>query len=247
MDSLNIKWLYPDVLSLHGDRGNIMALEKYAGKLGIKPTIDRIDSFDDPLDLGQTDIVVLNPGEIKDIPHIVDALNRHRAKLMNFIENGGYVLVFGTTGGAFCNQVKRLDGTVYKCLGFFDVDCVERESVYGDDILFETEKDKAEIIGCQIHLLDFLPKEKFIPFGKIKYGYGNNGSDQTEGARYNNLIFTNTLGPMLVKNPWFTVDIIKDIISRKGGHTAELNSESDFGFTLSSLELIKKFIDGKQK
>ena len=40
---LNIAWMYPDTLYLHGERGNIMALVRYAMELGLKPHVRRID------------------------------------------------------------------------------------------------------------------------------------------------------------------------------------------------------------
>ena len=44
--NINIAWLYPDTLNLHGDRGNIMAFERVAAMLGADVTITRIDSYD---------------------------------------------------------------------------------------------------------------------------------------------------------------------------------------------------------
>ena len=38
-----------------------------------------------------------------------------------------------------------------------------------------------------------------------------------EGARYKNLIYTNCLGPVFMKNPWWTEDIIRRIVMQKLG------------------------------
>ena len=40
---IDIAWMYPDTLYLHGDRGNVMALVRYAQNLGLVPKVHRID------------------------------------------------------------------------------------------------------------------------------------------------------------------------------------------------------------
>ena len=72
----------------------------------------------------------------------------------------------------------------------------ERKTVIGDDIYFSINGNQ-EIIGSQIHMMDFEVNEAQA-LGEILYGYGNNGT-KFEGARVNNLIFTNALGPVFVK------------------------------------------------
>ena len=57
--------------------------------------------------------------------------------------------------------------------------------------------------------------ETDMPLGTTIYGMGNNNSGN-EGARWNNLIYTNCLGPLFVKNPWFAEAILKDILQQKG-------------------------------
>ena len=55
------------------------------------------------------------------------------------------------------------------------------------------------------------------PLGKIKYGFGNIGKSD-EGVIKNNVIFTNCLGPFIVKNPWFAEMCIRDICNNKKTH-----------------------------
>ena len=64
-EELNITWLYPDVLNLHGDRGNVMALKKVGEMLNLEVNIKRVDSYSQKIDFDNTDIILINPGEVK--------------------------------------------------------------------------------------------------------------------------------------------------------------------------------------
>ena len=63
------------------------------------------------------------------------------------------------------------------------------------------------------------------------------------GAKYKNLIFTNTLGPVFVKNPWWGEEILKEIASKKNINIKE--TEEEYEIEKSSLESTKRFIEGK--
>ena len=82
---LNITWLYPDILSLHGDRGNVLALKTISEKLDIKVNINRVDNLEDDIDFENTDILMINPGEVKLVEPIVESLKRQRESLDNYI------------------------------------------------------------------------------------------------------------------------------------------------------------------
>ena len=58
---LNILWLYPDVLDLHGGRGDLMGLLHTAELLGLKPELKRVDAFDQEPDFDWADIIWLGP------------------------------------------------------------------------------------------------------------------------------------------------------------------------------------------
>jgi CobQ-like glutamine amidotransferase family enzyme len=82
-----------------------------------------------------------------------------------------------------------------------------------------------------------------MPLGTINYGYGNNGSE-FEGARKNNMVFTNCLGPLFVKNPWWTEEILKDAYLRKQN---KIFSRNEYDIENKSFETTKRFINEKPK
>lgn len=240
--NLNISWLFPDVLNLHGDRGNVVALENVGKSLGLNVNITRIDSYDQKIDFDNTDIILINPGEVKVISKIVEVLNKQKEKLTKYIEDNKVILTIGTSGAIMGKTVEFLDKTKIDGLGYLDMEVGVRDTVYGNDILYTINDDEnIEIIGNQIQLIDIKVNPEQV-LGKVSYGMGNN-NDKTEGAKYKNLIFTNALGPVLVKNPWYAENLIRQAMKNKNIDLEE--NKLDYSIELKSLECIKKFINEK--
>jgi CobQ-like glutamine amidotransferase family enzyme len=151
------------------------------------------------------------PGEIKTLNYLAAALGRQREALEAYIEADGYLVAIGTTGLLFGGETRREDGSVFAGLGLLDMRAEERKFVWGDDLHFRLRGSKQEILGSQIQMADIFTRQ---PLGDTLYGRGN-CADGTEGARRRNLIFTNCLGPVFVKNPWWAEDILKDICLHK--------------------------------
>ena len=66
---------------------------------------------------------------------------------------------------------------------------------------------------------------------------------ENEGARNLNVIFTNCLGPVFVKNPWWTEAILKDAVLNK----ISLFSKEEYTIENKSFETTKDFIKRKPK
>lgn len=208
---LNLVWLYPDLLNLHGERGSVQAFIRAGENLGVQVNVCRIDDYNDAVPFDEADLIMLLPGELKELAFIKPALEKQRDVLEDYIEKGKHIIAIGTTGMLFSKTVQRENGEVFEGLGLLDVTGKERKYIRGDDIHFRLNNSKQEIFGSQIHAVDCVAA---TPLGTTIYGHGNNG-DGSEGAYYKNLIFTNCLGPVFVKNPWWTESIIKDIILKK--------------------------------
>lgn len=239
---LNISWLYPDILNLHGDRGNVMAIENVGKKLGLDVNIKRVDSYSEKIDFENTDIILLNPGEVKVLPKIIETLKKQKDEMDKYIENNKIFIVIGTTGAILAKQIEFQDESKVEGLGYFDMEAKQRENVYGNDIHFKLKQDEnIEIVGSQIQLIDFYINPD-IALGNVEYGRGNN-DDKTEGAIYKNLIFTNALGPVFVKNPWFAEKLIRQAMENKKLDMPEERLE--YELEKKSLEAIKNFINRK--
>lgn len=241
---LNILWMYPDILNLHGDRGNVMAFEKTGKMLDLEVNISKVERFSDEIDFENNDIMFFNVGELKVMPGIIETLNKHKEAITKFIEDNKTIILIGAAGCIMAKKTIRKNEE-FEGLGFLDMELVERDAIYGDDILFRLKENDAQIVGCQIKMFNTHLKSD-IRLGTLEYGSGNNGYNEgSEGAKYKNVIFTNALGPVFVKNPWYTELIIKNAMSNKNMPVEKVLTDKDFEIELNSLEAIKKFIDQK--
>ncbi len=245
--SLTIFWMYPDILNLHGDRGNMMALFHIAQMLGVEMEIKRINSPDEIVHFSQADLLFFGSGEIRCQPLIIEALSKQIAGLEAYLSEKKPILTVGNSGCLFAKKTARFGNEEdFLGLGLLDMVCLEREKVYGDDIWFELDGSifftgqKLEIIGNQIQIIDTKLGSNARPLGKIIYGRGNCG-ETDEGACQNNIIFTNTLGPFLVKNPLFAQLLIEIMLQNKQLTLSHTLENQDIVCEINSAELIKKF------
>lgn len=145
----------------------------------------------------------------------------------------------------WCKEVQRADGSSFEGLGILDAVAKENDAVYGDDVYFSCKygSKEVEVLGNQIQMADFICDGQ-PAFGQLIYGYGNTGKDRQEGFLLENAIFTNTLGPMLVTNPWLTEEIIT-VAAEKAG-LALNDEELDVSLEQESFAAKKRYIEGKE-
>lgn len=167
---INLSWMYPDILSLHGERGSVQAFKKVAENLGVKLNIKKVENFEDIVELENTDIMLFLPGELKVIEQIKNALEKQDLK--KYIEEEKYLICVGTTGSLLAKEIEREDGTKIEGLGILDMNIVEKKMVIGDDLHFYIKQSKQEIIGSQIQMID-IKRKNVEPLGYTIYGYGN--------------------------------------------------------------------------
>lgn len=208
---MHILYLYPNLFNLHGDRANILSFLRIGKLMGVNVTYDVIDDFTQDIDFNKYDLIMISPGELITIEEVLKHLRIKKDAILKYLNNNKYIICIGTSASLFSNKTERRDNTFFEGLGIGNFDCVERDKIFGDDLIFTY--DKYTVVGSQIQIVDILPKEDNC-LGNIIYGYGNCDNGK-EGIRYKNLIITNTLGPLFIKNPWLVESIIKDITGKK--------------------------------
>ena len=240
-NEINLAWMYPDILNLHGERGNAQCFKYVADLLNVNLNIDRIDNIEETINFEKYDILLFNTGELKVVPTMLEFLTPQLENLKKYLSEGNYLITTGTTSAFLGNKITLLDDKTFNGLKLINVDFKERNMVIGDDIYF-TLDDETEIVGSQIQMVDInINDEK--PLGTLKYGYGNIG-DTKEGVKKDNIIFTNCLGPVFVKNPWFAEKIIRNICSKKNISISN-DIKPNYEIELNSLEACKEFINKK--
>lgn len=220
MYELNICHLYPDLLNLYGDRGNIIAIARRSQWRGIQVNISDI-SIGDEFDAEKYDIIFLGGGQDFEQEVIQDdVLNQKGNEIRNAIQNdkiflaicGGYQLLgnyYRTWDGKEIEFLKALDlwtvGSKDRMIGNFCFEC---------DFL-KTDSFDGKVVGFENHSGRTYLGPSVKPLGKIVKGFGNNGEDGFEGAIYKNVYCSYSHGSLLPKNPHLTDHLIALALKQK--------------------------------
>lgn len=221
---LTIAHLYPELLNLYGDRGNIASLQKRAQWRGIDVEIREYKLSDD-IDFDNTDILFLGGGSDREQMLVAKRLKEMKDAFLSYVENDGVTIAI-CGGYQLLGKYYKTKDTTIEGLGVLDIYTENGESRLIDDVVIKPDFLNSHIVGFENHA-----GRTFIgghtPLGKVAYGNGNNGEDNTEGVIYKNLIGTYLHGPLLPKNPELCDYIIKKALQRKYGEEISLQELDD--------------------
>lgn len=229
---LIIGHLYPDLLNLYGDRGNIECLQQRCSwrnvKITIIPITIEINLTDELAD--KTDLIFMGGGEDVNQKMLYnDFVNNKGPWLKEYIEDNGV--------GLFICGGYQLLGKYYRPYQGEDIRGLDIFDLYTQHF----GRDKKRCVGnvaCGITGIEYLDGKTLVgfanhggrtflgknikPLGLITTGDGNNGDDKTEGAVYKNTIGTYLHGPILPKNPHIADYLIKKALEKKYDKEIEL-------------------------
>ncbi len=217
MYELRICHLYPDILNLYGDRGNIICMERRMQWRGIRTEVTGI-SVGDRLDIDDFDLFFIGGGQdFEQEVLLQDLASGKAAQIRAAVEDekvflaicGGYQMLgnyYKTWDGQQCDFIGALD--------LYTVGC--RDRMIGN-MMYQcgAEDGGLTVVGFENHSGKTYLGAGVRPMGKVLAGYGNNGEDGTEGARYKNVFATYSHGPLLPKNPRLADHILETALRRR--------------------------------
>jgi len=222
---LHICHLYYDILNLYGDNGNIRTMQKRLEWRGIGSKVTRL-SFGEVDESESYDIIFIGGGQDFEQEILVKDLFEYKADwLKGEIEKGTVIL--GICGGyqMLGKYYEAADGNKVDFLGGIDVYTTASDKRMIGNFIYEYTKQDGEsfrIAGFENHNGQTWLGDQVEPMGKIVKGYGNNGEDGTEGARYKNVFATYSHGPLLPKNARLADELLGIAYERKYGETLPL-------------------------
>ncbi|WP_417350965.1 MurT ligase domain-containing protein [Gordonibacter pamelaeae] len=202
---LVIAHLFPDLLNLYGDGGNVKVLERRARERGISVEVRRVN-HGEHVDLAGVDLVFLGGGPDREQRLASEDLMRMRDDLHAYVEDDGVLLAI-CGGFQILGHEWLLGEEVVKGLGLVDM-TTERapggsgNRLIGNIALRSPLADQA-VVGYENHAGRTHLGTGVEAFGDVasSTGHGNNDSDKRDGVRYKNVVGTYLHGPLLPKNP----------------------------------------------
>ncbi len=227
MYKLSLAHLYPKLLNIYGDLGNITALKKRCEWRGIELEIISVDAGEN-INPQLFDMYFIGGGQdlqqimvAKELQSQKNALHEAAEQNAVFLAIcGGYQLL-----GKYYqpHNGERLEG-----IGLLDAYTIGNSARFIGNVTAKSEfLTPQTIVGFENHGgLTYL-EEGTLPFSKIEIGNGNNGKDKTEGARKRNVFGTYLHGSLLPKNPHFADYLIKLALEKKYNEKIELARIND--------------------
>ncbi|MGI5920680.1 MAG: type 1 glutamine amidotransferase [Syntrophomonadaceae bacterium] len=218
MAEFRIAHMYPDLMNLYGDRGNLVCLQQRLAWYGHKCKIQNI-SLGDKLEFDKIDMIFMGGGSDREQGLVYRDLLGKADNLLMKINSGLPVLCICGAYQLLGKSYRSWEGSDMAGLGFFDFFTAGRKSRLIGNILINTNiSGKAEtVVGFENHGgRTYFNDSRLQPFGTVVKGYGNNGEDKTEGLVFKNLLGTYLHGPLLPKNPAIADWYIRNMAARKG-------------------------------
>ena len=215
MSGIKIGHLYPDMLNLYGDRGNILALRRRLEARGFEPEVTEI-TMGRSFAWDEFDILFIGGGQDFEQDVLLDDLGKGKDEEIKKAVHGGVPLL-AICGGyqMLGNYYQTFDGKKLEYTGVLDFYTEGKPERMIGNYAFRT-KEGYEIIGFENHSGRTFLGASLEPLGTVIKGFGNNGEDKTEGVRFKNTFGTYSHGPVLPKNPELADLLIKAALERKG-------------------------------
>ncbi len=235
---LNICHLYPDLLNVYGDVGNVLILKHRAEERGIKVNIIN-SSINDTIDKDEIDIIFFGGGQDYEQSIVSQDLNTiKKDSLISYIEEGKVIL-------AICGGYQLLGkyytaptGEKINGLGILNIYTEGGDTRFIGNTEIYNETFNQTYVGFENHSGRTYINDH-TPLGKCVHGYGNNGEDGNEGCIYKNTFCSYFHGSFLSKNPEFADKLLTLALRNKYGNEIALDILDD-NFEINAKKSIQK-------
>ena len=222
---LVIAHLYPELLNLYGDGGNVIVLAERARRRGIDVEVVRID-HGQKADLERADIVFLGGGPDREQHLASHDLLEQADSLRAYVEDDGVLLAI-CGGYQILGKTWLLGDEAVPGLGIVDV--VTKRAEGGshnrlvDNIVLKSPLAGTPVVGYENHAGRTFLGPGCKSFGWVvgHHGHGNNDEDGADGVLYRNVVGTYLHGPLLAKNPEVADWLIQRALVRRAAKLGE--------------------------
>ncbi len=239
-----VGWLYPDLMNIYGDRGNILTLLKRAEWHGLEPRLTQIERGP-TTDLDGVDLFFFGGGQDREQSLIYDDLKEHKQHaLENASQTGAQILAVCGGYQLLGHYYVTADGEKLNGIGLLDVTTQAGKRRAIGDVVVESNADlkltPRTLVGFENHSGRTFLGAKAKPLGKVLTGSGNNGDDRTEGVVQENIIGTYLHGSLLPKNPHLADYLIRKALIRRGVDAGDLRPLDDEAELAAHAQILRR-------
>jgi lipid II isoglutaminyl synthase (glutamine-hydrolysing) len=210
---LRVCALYPDLMNIYADRGNMLMLRQRCAWRGIG--FQQTDcGIGEPLDPAAHDLIYLGGGQDRDQLLVAEDLLDAKGEAIAAAAAAG-VSILGVCGGyqLLGRSYELRDRERIEGLGLLDATTVREQGprLIGNvaiEVDLDGTPDHRVLAGFENHGGRTRLGPDQAPLGKVLKGHGNDGRSGFEGARSRSVIGTYLHGPLLPKNHWFADSLI---------------------------------------
>lgn len=212
---LNILNMYPDILNIYGDIGNLICIKKRCKWRDINVNELHFSLDENNLNFENIDLILIGGGSDNAQTIVSNNLLKQRNNLENYLNNDGVLLAICGSYQMFGNTYTDFNGNNIPCLEIFDIETITKANRLIGNILIENHigLNPKSLVGFENH--GGRTYHKYDTLGKVKVGYGNNDEAINEGMIYNNFIGSYLHGAFLPKNPHIADYLILKALKNK--------------------------------
>jgi CobQ-like glutamine amidotransferase family enzyme len=235
---LRVCALYPDLMNIYADRGNLIVLERRCAWRGIDFQLSS-SGLGEPLDGERHDLFYIGGGQDRDQRLCAEDLIETKREALHAAAARDAV-VLGVCGGyQLLGSSYTLADEAIPGVGLLDIETVREDGprLIGNvaiEVALEGASDRV-LAGFENHGGRTYLGAGQAPLGRVLAGRGNDGRSGLEGARTQNTIGTYLHGPLLPKNVWFADWLIARALAIDPAELAPLPDELERQTHLSAL------------
>ena len=217
-ETLRVCALYPDLMNIYADRGNLLLLERRCGWRGIGFELTGA-GIGESIDPDAHDLFYMGGGQDRDQGLCAqDLVDTKREDLHAAADRGA--VIFGVCGGyQLLGHSYQLGDETIPGVGLVDLHTIRDDGArLVGNVAIEVQLPGLErprvLAGFENHGGRTHLGEAEAPLGRVLQGHGNTGTSGYEGVRRDNVVGTYLHGPLLPKNAWFADWLVQTALGR---------------------------------
>ncbi len=218
--TFTVGWLYPDLMNIYGDRGNVLTLLKRAEWRDFDARLVELGRGNTK-QMDEVDVFFFGGGQDREQALVYeDLLEFKQPPLERAVANGAGILAVCGGYQLLGHYYQTAEGERFPGIGMIDVRTDAGKKRCIGDVVVETNIETLNpktLVGFENHSGRTFLGPKAAPLGKTRIGCGNNGGDGMEGCVQGNVIGTYLHGSLLPKNPHLADYLIRNALIRRSG------------------------------